>query len=174
MKPRGPARGAALVAVLWACGESGGRAPPVCEQCWCAPAPDAPAADVTLGRFDGTVFTPLADGDTLDIHAGPQGGHHFLVAVRTRSVDLASARTLLSASQGGADVDALSCPNHKHNETKAKNSATLPGDVPLVLAETWLASGAVEGASVTVRVEVQDDRGAYGFDEHTVLAHRLP
>jgi hypothetical protein len=179
VKTRGWASGgaAALVAALaafGACGEADDGAPPACDRCWCEPPKDAPAAEVTLGTFDGTAFAPLADGDTLDLQAGPQGGHHFLVAVRTRSIDLASARTLLSASQGGADVDALSCPYHILYVTGANGWATLPHAVALVVDEGWVASGAAEGVLVTVRAEVQDDRGAYGFDERTVLARLLP
>lgn len=176
MKPRGRASGAAaaLVAALAAVGACDDGAPAACARCWCEPAKDAPAAEVILGTFDGAAFAPLADGDALDIHAGPQGGHHFLVVVRTRSLDLTKTRTLLSASQGGADVDALSCPYHSPYVTGADDWATLLNAVPLVLDEDWLASGAANGAPVTVRAEVQDDRGAYGFDERTVLAHMLP
>lgn len=168
---------AALVtalAALGACGDHDGRAPVACDRCWCEPAKNAPAAEVMLGTLNGAAFAPLADGDTLDIYAGPQGGHHFLVAVRTRSIDLASARTLLSASQGSADVDALSCPYRTRYVASADGWAMLPNALPLVLDEGWLASGAADGERVTVRAEVEDDDGAYGVDEHTVLVHRLP
>lgn len=174
MRRRASGSVAALAASLLGLVACDDGAPAACEQCWCDPAAAAPAADVELGKFDGVGFAPLANGDTLDVYAGPQGGHHFLIAVRTRAIDITSTRTLLSASQGGTDVDVLSCPYRTPYVSGADGWASLRGAAALVLDESWLASGAAEGAQVTVRVEVQDDRGAYGFDERTILTHLLP
>jgi hypothetical protein len=170
-------RSAALLAALAMSGACGGHdgapADAACARCWCEPAANAPAAELMLGTIDNGSFTPLADDATLDIHAGPQGGHHFLVAVRARSLDLTAVRTLLSASQSGADVDVLSCPYHYTYVAGADGWATLADAVPLVLDEVWLAAATREGARVTIRAEVQDDRGAFGVDERTVVAHLL-
>ena len=44
-----------------------------------------------------TDFAPLADGQTLMLEQGPQGGHHLWIAVRMRNLRQSGSPTTLSA-----------------------------------------------------------------------------
>ena len=46
--------------------------------------PTEPVATLGTGVLD---FEPLADGDTIQIIQGPQGGYHFLGSVRVEGID---------------------------------------------------------------------------------------
>ncbi len=67
-----------LAAVLGGCGDA---------------TPDAKAADagpvtLVIGGGDGSdVFTPLVEGGTIFVYAGPQGGFHVFLSVRVTGLD---------------------------------------------------------------------------------------
>lgn len=69
---------------------------------WPATAPDlcrpanAGAAELVLGTGQ-TDYGPLADGQTLQLEKGPQGGHHIWMAVRMRNMKRSGSRTALYA-----------------------------------------------------------------------------
>jgi len=51
-----------------------------------------------------TGFTPLAEGQTLQAEAGPQGGHHIWIAARMKNMKQAGSTTKISAVQPGTGV----------------------------------------------------------------------
>lgn len=55
-----------------------------------------PQVIVGQGQSD---YTPLADGDTVQVETGPQGGHHIWIALRTKNLNRSPTRTVLSAVQ---------------------------------------------------------------------------
>lgn len=69
---------------------------------WPATAPDlcrpanAGAPELVLGTGQ-TDYGPLADGQTLQLEKGPQGGHHIWMAVRMRNLKRSGSRTALFA-----------------------------------------------------------------------------
>ncbi len=60
--------------ILSACGGS-----PACES-------GEPTLVLGIASDNGLVFTPLADGDTLHLEHGPQGGAHLPLAIATTGV----------------------------------------------------------------------------------------
>jgi hypothetical protein len=69
---------------------------------WPATAPDlcrpanAGPPELVLGTGQ-TDYGPLADGQTLQLEKGPQGGHHIWMAVRMRNMKRSGSRTALTA-----------------------------------------------------------------------------
>ena len=61
----------------------------------CRPANHGPP-EVIIGTGQ-TDFAPLADGQTLMLEQGPQGGHHLWIAVRMRNLRQSGSPTTLSA-----------------------------------------------------------------------------
>ena len=76
---------------------------------WVAAAPDAcrpanpGAPKVILGKGQNDYFA-LADGETLQAQAGPQGGHHIWLAVRMQNLKQSSTTTTVTATQPGTGV----------------------------------------------------------------------
>lgn len=72
------------------------------EPTWASSPPDIcrpanhGAPEVILGTGQ-TDFTPLADGQTLTLEQGPQGGHHIWMAVRMRNLRQSGSPTTLTA-----------------------------------------------------------------------------
>ena len=72
------------------------------ETTWASSPPDfcrpaqhgAPELFVGTGQTD---FAPLADGQTLMLEKGPQGGHHIWIATRMKNLRQSGSRTTLSA-----------------------------------------------------------------------------
>jgi hypothetical protein len=72
------------------------------EPTWASSPPDfcrpanhgAPELILGTGQTD---FAPLADGQTLQLERGPQGGHHIWIAARMRNLRQSGSRTVLTA-----------------------------------------------------------------------------
>jgi hypothetical protein len=72
------------------------------EPTWASSPPDfcrpaqhgAPELILGTGQTD---FAPLADGQTLQLERGPQGGHHIWIAARMRNLRQSGSRTTLTA-----------------------------------------------------------------------------
>jgi len=72
------------------------------EPTWASSPPDicrpanhgAPELFLGTGQSD---FAPLADGQTLLLEKGPQGGHHIWIATRMKNLRQSGSRTILSA-----------------------------------------------------------------------------
>jgi hypothetical protein len=56
------------------------------------------APDVQLGTGQ-TDYLPIADGQTLSLEKGPQGGHHIWIAVRMKNLKQAGSTTTVSGVQ---------------------------------------------------------------------------
>lgn len=54
----------------------------------------APELSLGTGQTD---FAPLADGQTLQLERGPQGGHHIWIAARMKNLRQSGSRTTLTA-----------------------------------------------------------------------------
>ncbi len=68
----------------------------------CRPAnPGPPEVVVGTGQTD---FLPLTDGQVVQAELGPQGGHHFYVAVRMRNLKRSGSTTTISATQPGTGL----------------------------------------------------------------------
>ena len=61
----------------------------------CRPANHGPP-ELVLGTGQ-TDFAPLADGQTLQLERGPQGGHHIWIAARMKNLRQSGSRTTLTA-----------------------------------------------------------------------------
>jgi hypothetical protein len=59
----------------------------------CKPAGSTPTVIVGYGQAD---YLPMMDGDTAQVEAGPQGGHHIWVAVRAKGLDQSGTITAVS------------------------------------------------------------------------------
>jgi hypothetical protein len=72
------------------------------EPTWASSPPDfcrpanhgAPELFLGTGQTD---FAPLADGQTLQLERGPQGGHHIWIAARMKNLRQSGSRTTLTA-----------------------------------------------------------------------------
>ncbi|MDB4933102.1 MAG: hypothetical protein JWP87_74 [Labilithrix sp.] len=62
---------------------------------FCRPAQHGPP-ELILGTGQ-TDFAPLADGQTLQLERGPQGGHHIWIAARMKNLRQSGSRTTLTA-----------------------------------------------------------------------------
>jgi len=76
------------------------------ETTWASSPPDAcrPAQHGAPELFLGTGqtdFAPLADGQTLTLEKGPQGGHHIWIATRMKNLRQSGSRTTLNAKLVG-------------------------------------------------------------------------
>jgi hypothetical protein len=143
-----------------ACGAPGGG--PDASAAW--PDGGAPTLAVEVGT-GVAAFQPLADGDLVDIAAGPQGGFHIWTAARVEA--LGGDRAQLRLSARNAQTDALVGP---------------PSEVAAVMTQgTGNASEksgltnfvddpeSIRGVSVVLRVEVLAPDGRWGFDERVVV-----
>ncbi|MBX3186449.1 MAG: hypothetical protein KF819_05505 [Labilithrix sp.] len=54
------------------------------------------APELILGQGQ-TDYAPLADGETLQLEKGPQGGHHIWIAIRMKNLRQSGSRTTLTA-----------------------------------------------------------------------------
>lgn len=68
----------------------------------CRPAnPGPPEVIVGTGQSD---YLPLADGQVIQAEQGPQGGHHFYVAIRLKNLKRSGSTTTISGLQPGTNV----------------------------------------------------------------------
>jgi hypothetical protein len=71
----------------------------------CRPAQHgAPDVEVGTGQTD---YTPLTDGQTLQMELGPQGGHHIWIATRMKNLRQSGSTTSISATVEGDGTDTI-------------------------------------------------------------------
>jgi hypothetical protein len=68
----------------------------------CRPANPGPP-EVVLGTGQ-TDYAPLADGQSVQLELGPQGGHHFWLAVRMKNLRQSGSTTALTSVLDGDPV----------------------------------------------------------------------
>jgi predicted small lipoprotein YifL len=156
---------AALAGALAACGAAG---PDV-------DAPDAATASVELGTGE-TTFVPITAEADLPLHAGPQGGHHFIVHARVVGLDPgdpdragipANPSTSFAAyAEDGRRLDLMYPPYRLGYLATGGDAHDLPGGRILQLEESEVAG--LWGARVRVTVHVKDQAGREAGDERWV------
>ncbi|HEX7604190.1 MAG TPA: hypothetical protein VF316_21375 [Polyangiaceae bacterium] len=68
----------------------------------CRPAnPGPPEVIVGTGQTD---YLPLTDGQVVQAELGPQGGHHFYVAIRLKNLKRSGSTTTISGLQPGTNI----------------------------------------------------------------------
>lgn len=142
---------ASLVAAA-ACGSDDGTSgDPITGEC----------RDVRLEVGTGNrEFTPVADGDTVFLFRGPQGGYMLYISVRASGIDPTSARLcyedVLTATETrvGAGCWNIQLPNDLGGGMHERVGVWAQIDPSL-----WGSPGAVRGQDVRVDVTLSDSRG---------------
>ena len=129
----------------------------------------APAEGLlTLGTGEAE-FTPLVDGQDVDLTAGAQGGHHLWLSMRTEGLD--PGRCELHVSVWAEDD-----PDNAQNSWVGVRMSPAPDGAPGTLEYIgWPGLIANPECFVEKRVhflvEITDERGAHAMDEHVVVPH---
>jgi len=119
----------------------------------------------------------LADDEELDIIAGPQGGHHFIVHARIQDLlpgdpsvpgALGNPITTFRAFLGEEQVDMDYPPYRLGYEDGGDGFFYLASGRLLVLREDTLAG--LYDQSVKITVDVVDAQGRTGHDERVITA----
>lgn len=117
-------------------------------------------------------FEPIAEGDTLPLEVGPQGGgryegYHIYSAVRVQGY----SPTNLLATFRILDADG----NVQAEQARSFRRLQPDGDafVAFAVAPRLMDCCEVEGEPVILAVEVEDEDGLTGADERRVMAGEL-
>jgi hypothetical protein len=135
------------------------------------------SAQVELGT--GTIeWEPLPEDTELDLIAGPQGGHHFIVHARASGIvpgdparpgQLGNPATTFEAyDQDGNRLDLDFPPYRLGYEQPGDGWSYLPSG--RILQVTQDAVPTLPGQRVRVTLRIQDVTGAYGTDEVWIVA----
>lgn len=145
---------------------------------------DAPPAECNAGGASaevgsGTVeFEPLAADAELEMIAGPQGGHHFILHARmrgldpgdpTRPGDSSNPRTQFTIERTGGEQVQLDQPPYRIGYAAgADGFAELPSGRIVPFVEDLVAE--LDGERLRVTVEIVDRDGACARDDAEVTA----
>ncbi len=151
--------------------------------CGSDPAPDANTGDPGTAELGigTTAWEPIADGDDIELHAGPQGGHHFIVHSRIADLlpgdpaiagALGNPRTKFSALLDGDQVDQNLPAYQLGYEDLGDGFFYLASGRLLIMREEHVS--AVIGSEVVIRLEVEDASGRRGVDERTLTVVEAP
>lgn len=163
-----------VVCCLAACGSS--MDPPIIEDP-CALRPVVDGGSVELGL--GSEFTPVVDGQDVSLQLGTQGLWMFVVNARAHDMDVGSG------DQEGVVVFSVFDPNGapvsidfscRVREFVPRDPGCLaPGCLelasPYFLPLRPELTGQLDGARLTIQVEVRDSEGHRATDRRTVVAH---
>jgi hypothetical protein len=141
----------------------------------CADLPVVAGGSVELGL--GTTFMSIADHQDVDLQLGSQGLLMFVVNGRVRGMVLGAGDL-----QGGIDAAALDqshavvsvatgCRSREFVDTAG---GTLDLTVPYLLPMPPSLTATLEGAPITIRIEIRDTAGHRATDERTIIAHLPP
>lgn len=140
--------------------------------------PDAgTSAEVELGT--GTIaWEPLASDAELELVAGPQGGHHFIVHTRARGIipgdparpgQIGNPSTTYEAfDQDGNRLNMDFPPYRLGYEQPGDGWSYLPSGRILQVEDEAVPD--LPGQPVRITVRVQDASGVYGTDEGWIVA----
>lgn len=125
-----------------------------------------PPGELTVELGTGEVaFEPLADGTTLPLVAGPQGGHHVWLGFRVIG---------MSGTRANLTIEPI----------PLTTGEPPPRAAPVRITMTELSDGTHEyfgwpaqlsdpgclvGEQVVMRVTIEDTRGSVGSDERTIV-----
>jgi hypothetical protein len=141
-----------------------------------------PTAMVELGTGMFT-FERLADGQTLDLNAGPQGGFHFVVHARMRGLAPGDPRqpglpenptTFFRAlDENGVRIDVPEVRQLGYApDPEVGGWYALPSG-RILLIDNLVARG-LYGRSVTIELQIQDSSGRIAGDTARVIAVAYP
>jgi len=139
---------------------------------------DAVVGDARIELGTGTVeFEPLADGTSLEVVAGPQGGFHFVVHARAEGIvpgDPASPgvpgnpSTTFAAYLDGVQVDLDLPPYRLGYQDLGADGYALPSGRILQLQQEVIPD--IYGRDVRITVTVRDRDGDSAEDERVIRA----
>lgn len=145
----------------------------------CVPRPQVPGGSVEIGRGAGTAFTPIVEGQDLSLILGAQGLMMFELSARTHDLAVGAAPqtgvvvfAVYDAREQVVSLD-LAC---RVREFEAAGSAVADSSAR-VLSHVYgtplfpEVSGQINGARLTLEVEVRDTQGHRAIDRRTVIAH---
>jgi len=136
-----------------------------------------PSAELGTGDLD---FESLADGDSIYVIQGPQGGFHVLGSVRVTGVergdpnDLSSPKnptTTFEVYRGSERIDAMGASYVQGLERVEPGVFEMVGRFVIL---DILADDEVAGDSLHITVSVEDVNGVTVTDERTVVATPHP
>ena len=145
----------------------------------CALRPVVPGGSVELGR-DGNPFTPIVDGQDMDLVVGSQGLDMFVLGARTQDLEVGSGDregvVVFSAFDAGGQLISFdfSC------RIREFVPSTSPGSVSgsMILASAYglplrpeFITPQLEGSRVTLQAEVRDTAGRRAIGRITVIVH---
>ena len=145
--------------------------------CGSSPSPDANPGDlgvVELGRGT-TGWEQIPPGGQIELHSGPQGGHHFIVHARiadllrgdpTIAGALGNPKTTFSAFLDGEQVDQNLPPYQLGYEDPGDGFFYLASGRLLILREEFVTD--LLESEVLIRLTVVDASGKRGVDERTL------
>jgi len=150
--------------------------------CFSACSDDASLGDARIELGTGTVdFVPIADGDELEVIAGPQGGYHFVVHARAWGIVPGDPRspgipvnpsTTFAAYQGEVPIDLGLPPYRLGYQDDGDGGLVLPSARILQLQQEVVPD--VYGTEVRITVTVRDDDGDSATDERVIRAIEGP
>jgi len=146
-----------------------------CDGCGGGGGQDGGGLTVELGT--GSIdFEPVTDEQDLELHAGPQGGHHFIVHARAQGLvpgdpsqpgQTGNPSTLFEVFDGdGAKIDADFPPYRLGYKDDGNGWFELPSGRILQVLEEVVPQ--LYGSRVRITVQVEDTLGASGRDERWV------
>ena len=157
-----------LVCLVAAC--SSDMEPPVADPCAVKPVVAGGTAELGLG----SAFMPVSDGQDVEVQLGIQGLWMFVVNARARDMDVGSGDRegvvdLTALDQNGAQVSlAVGCRVREFAQT---NDGHLELTSAFLLPLLPSVTPVLDGAAITIHLEIRDDEGHRATDERSVVAH---
>lgn len=141
-----------------------------------ATAGQAVVAGGTAELGTGNAFTAIPTGGTVDVVAGSQGLHMFVINMRVRDLDVSldkgAAVTVSVHDQNGVSLAMDFGCRARFFEPNA--DGWLYADQPYNQPLTLDALARIDGTMVTLQIDVRDDQGHEATDMRTVVAHVVP
>jgi hypothetical protein len=149
----------------------------------CAHKPVVPGGSVELGRGVGAAFMPLVDGQDLTLEIGTQTFLMFVLTARVHDMEVGSGGEqgivdFAAFDQTGAQVSTdFGCRLKEFVPSTAAGSVdgaamVFASPFGLALPPDYASHTQLEGARMTLQVEVRDRAGRQAIDRRTVVAHR--
>lgn len=129
----------------------------------CPGEPDGPLRQVEVGT--GRAFTPVENGDTLELNNGGQGSQHVYVSMRVWELTNPNAEVKLSLERV-SDGESLSAPYKVNLRFIHPPSASEPSLLEGLLLVVQDPSESV-GREVRLTASFENDDGEHGSDSRT-------
>jgi len=159
-----------LLCLIAGCADDANHPAPPVDPCAVEPSLAGGAAEVGLGSD----FTPLVEGQDVHVELGIQGLYMFVVNVRVQDMDVSSDGRpgviyLGAFDQSGQAISLeTGCRVREFGDTGGGHQQlSSPYFLPLIPDFTSV----LEGAMVTIRLDVRDLDGHQAKDERTVVTH---